>query len=103
MTGTQTGVSASNIPELCAELDKLGDNALLPKPIASSQGYILVYQVKRALPEGDEGKHQSEAAENMVVSQLKSKAVETLKADLLAKSNTKLADEILPRTEAGEK
>ena len=103
MTGTQTGVSARNIPELCAELDKLGDNALLPKPIASTQGYILVYQVKRIMPEGDEGKKQAEAAENMIVNQLKSKAIETLKADLLAKSNTKLADEILPRTEAEEK
>ena len=110
-TGSQAGTPAKNIPELCAELNKLGDNALLPKAIAferqrtviPEQGYILIYQVKRDLPAGDEGKQKIEAAENMIVEQLKNKAIETLKADLLAKSNTKLADEIIPRTEAEEK
>lgn len=98
MAGNSMGVAAKNLPALVAELDKTADKTLLPKPYQTSTGYALVYQVARALPTDEEGKKQVEYATTMVESQLKSDAIQAFKADLEAKSNTRLVPEILPQS-----
>lgn len=100
MAATQMGVSVKNFPELITALDKAGDKALLDQPVAGNNGFFLVYQVSRALPaDGDKAKNV-EAARNMVLNDLQAKAVDAFKAELLAASNTRLVEEVMPTREA---
>ena len=99
LAASQMGVPVKNFPELVVTLDQAADNTLLDKPVAGNNGYFLVYQVSRALPTGDHAKDVDDAR-SMVLNDLKAKAVNALKAELLAASDTRLADEIMPVQDA---
>ena len=89
-TTTILSLSAAALLSGCACCDK---------PVAGNNGYFLVYQVSRALPTGDHAKDVDDAR-SMVLNDLKAKAVNALKAELLAASDTRLADEIMPVQDA---